>query len=109
MDGGIRTSWRAALVLGDGERVIHGRARRVGRSVVTVGADHDLRPGHRCTLALILPKEAPGAAGQVVKGKAEVVVSVLTGMQFDITVKWLEMDDYCRRLLDEQLQGMEGR
>lgn len=109
MDGGIRTSWRAAIVLGEGERVIHGRARRVGRSVVTVGTEHSLRPGYRCTLALILPRGTPGAAGQVVEGKAEVVVSVLSGMQFDITVKWLEMDDYCRRLLDEQLQGMEVR
>lgn len=109
MNDSVRVYWRAAIMLGDGDRVIPCRSRHVSRLGVTVGTERHLPPGHRCTLALILPQEIPGTAGQVVEGKAEVVTSVLAGMHFDITVRWLEMDDYCRRLLDEQIHRLVKR
>ena len=107
MNEWMRVNWRAAIVLGDNKRVIHGRASRVGKSEVIVSADHSLRPGYQCTVALILPKDSLGSTGQVMKSNAEVVVSVLTGMQFNITLKWLEMDAYFKQFLEGMLSRSE--
>jgi hypothetical protein len=39
------------------------------------------------------------------RGRAEILCSVLTADQFQITVRWLDMDDNSKRLLDEKLQA----
>lgn len=103
-DESVRASWRAAIVLGNGERVIYGRSNLVGRSKVIVGVDHNLRPGHRCNLALMLPKSRPDMAEQIIQGRGEVVTSVLSSMQFQVTVKWLDLDGEGEELLDELMQ-----
>lgn len=96
-------------MLAEGEQVIYGRSRYVGRDGVTLGTDHNLRPGHQCKLAIMLPKDDPNEAMKVVQGRGEVVTSVQSEAQFQITVKWLELDEYCNRLLGEQLDKVKKR
>lgn len=103
-DESIRASWRAAIVPGNGGRVIYGRSNRVGKSNVVVGVDQNLKPGFRCNLALMLPKSRPDMAEQIIQGRGEVVMSVLSSMQFQVTVKWLDLDGNSEGLLDDLIQ-----
>jgi hypothetical protein len=101
-DEGIRVNWRAAIVPLNGERAIYGRLNRLSRNWVIVVLDHNLPRGHRCNLALMLPKSNPAVPNRFVEGRGEVAATVLSSMQFHITVKLLELDGDGETLLDEQ-------
>ena len=101
----IRVNWRAALVFGSGGRVLQGRVQRIGRNMALVSVDRNLPTGGHCELALMPPVEQPGGTTPQVRGRAEILLSVLSVDQFKIALRWLDMDDNSKRLLDEKLQS----
>src|SRR5512146_2645609 len=103
-DEGMRVNWRAAVVPLNGERAIYGRLSRLCRNRAVVVLDHNLPRGHRCNLALMLPKDSPSAPNRFVEGRGEVSATALSSMQFHITVKWLELDGEGVTLLEEQFR-----
>src|SRR5512133_2137518 len=103
-DEGIRVNWRAAIVPQNGERAIYGRLNRLCRKRVIVVLDHNLPQGHRCNLALMLPRNSPAVPNRFVEGRGEVAATVLSSMQFHITVKLLELDGDGESLLEEQFR-----
>lgn len=108
-DEDIRVNWRATIIVqGNGARVIHGRLDRLGKGRVVIGADHNLSPGCRCYLALMLPKCSPNAASQIIQGRGVVSTSVLSSMQFHITLERLELEGNGEALLEEHIR-MHGK
>lgn len=101
----IRVNWRAALVFGSGGRVLQGRAQRIGRNKALISVDRNLPTGGHCELALMPPREQPDGNAPQVRGRAEILFSVLSADQFQITLRWLDMDDNSKRLLDEKIQS----
>ncbi|HEX5364344.1 MAG TPA: hypothetical protein VFW59_08730 [Gallionella sp.] len=100
----IRLNWRAAIVLDNGRQVVHGRLQRLGRKKVVVCADHNLSPGYRCNLAVMLPKSRADETGIVVEASATIAASVLSAMQFYITLDRVTFEGRAQALLDERLR-----
>jgi hypothetical protein len=101
----IRVNWRAAIMFGNNGNVLQGRAQRIGRSKAMISVDRNLPAGGHCELALLPPRELPHGAAPQVRGRAEILCSVLAADQFQITVRWLDMDENSKRLLEEKLQS----
>lgn len=103
MDEGIRVNWRAAIVLDNGKQVVHGRLQRLGKRRIVVGADCNLKPGYRCDLALMLPKLRPEEPDRIVEGRGVIALSVLSSMQFHITLERIELEGNGDALLNEHI------
>lgn len=110
-DDDIRVNWRAALLLDNGSQLVLGRLKRLGRGKAVVRADRNLRPGCRCDLALMLPKQSPDEPDRVVAGRGVVAHSILSSMQFHITLDRIELDGNGEAMVDEQIRqyGMVWR
>ncbi|HZW26058.1 MAG TPA: hypothetical protein VFF26_11290 [Gallionella sp.] len=100
----ICVDWRAAILLDNGRRVVHGRLRRLGRGKAVVRADCNLKPGYRCNLALMLPKSRPEEPDRIVEGRGVVAYSVMSSMQFHITLERLELDGRGNEMVDEHIR-----
>jgi hypothetical protein len=101
----IRVNWRAAIMFGSNGNVLQGRAQRIGRSKALISVDRNLSTGGHCELALMPPRELPNGDAPQVRGRAEILCSVLAADMFQITVRWLDMDENSKRLLEEKLQS----
>jgi hypothetical protein len=101
----IRVNWRAAIMFGSNGNVLQGRAQRIGRSKALISVDRNLPAGGYCELALMPPCEQPGGNAPQMRGRAEILCSVLAADMFQITVRWLDMDENSKRLLEEKLQS----
>jgi len=99
----LRVNWRAEIKMG--KAVLGGRTSRLFKDKVTLNVDRNLRPGGHCELALLSPKETPDGEQRKVCGRAEILTSVLSIGQFQITVRWLDLDNESRQLLDEKIQA----
>jgi hypothetical protein len=104
-----RVYWQTKIVLGKEGEIVHGRAHRVSKESAVISLDRNLTPGERCKLALMLPKESLDCEPLHVIGNAEVVMSVLSSMQFQITVRWLDMDESSKNKLSEQILKIAGK
>lgn len=102
-DEEIRVGWRAAIVPLSGDKVVHGRLSKVGKHKAVVKADSNLPPGHRCELALMLPKSSPDEVAQFIEGRGVVTTSVLSAQQFHITLDWVELRGNSESLLREHI------
>ncbi len=100
----IRVNWRAVIVPANGVSPVHGRLRKLGKDKLTMGSDHDLKPGHRCKLVLMLPKSKPEASSRFVEGNGMVLTSILSEEQFQITLEWERLSGNDDNLLDEQIR-----
>lgn len=103
-DDAIRVSWRALLAPLNGAQPVHGRLRALAKEKVVVGIDHNLMPGHRCNLTLMLPKEHPDEPGRFVAGNGVVLTSIQSSMQFHVTLKWEKLDPSGEKLLNEHVR-----
>lgn len=101
----MRAYWRAVIDIGNGRTVLQARTQHVGKHKTVLNVERNLPAGGHCELALLPPREHPDGDVPQVRGRAEIVTSVLSSDQFKITVRWLDMDDNSRRLLDEKLQA----
>lgn len=106
-DDAICANWRAALVPLDGTQPLYGRLHRLAGGQLVVGTDHNLKPGYRCNLTLMLPKDRPDEPASCIAGSGVVVNSVLSSMQFHITLKWEVRDADGTRLLNERVSRFE--
>ncbi|MFA6014796.1 MAG: hypothetical protein WC742_06980 [Gallionellaceae bacterium] len=102
-DKEIRVSWRAAIVPLSGNTIVHGRLSMLGKRKAVVKADRNLPPGHRCELALMLPKNSPDDVVQFIEGRGVVTRSVLSAEQFHITLDWVELRGNSESLLKEYI------
>lgn len=100
---GIRANWRAAIMPENGERPIYGRLSRVGKRMAEVRVEHNLPAGHRCSLALMLPKNTPEEPGQFIEGRGVVAISVLSSAHFHIRIDLHEFKGNGEALLDERI------
>lgn len=100
----IRVNWRAAILLDDGRQVVHGRLKRLGRGKVVVRTDCNVKPGRRCDLALLLPKSRPEEPDRVVEGRGVVALSVMSSMQFHVTLERIELDGCGDAMVDEHIR-----
>lgn len=100
----ICVDWRAAILLDNGRQVVHGRLRRLGRGRVVVRTDYNLKSGCRCDLALMLPKSRPEEPDRIVEGRGVVAHSVMSSMQFHITLERLELDGRGDQIVDEHIR-----
>lgn len=111
-DEDIRVNWRAVIDLGNGMRPVQGRLRKLAKNVLTVGVERNLLRGHRCKLALMLPKLSPKQNDQFIEGSGVVVTSLLSAEfsseQFLITLEWerLSMNDEER--LNERIRAHQA-
>lgn len=92
-DEEICVNWRAAIVPQSGGQAVYGRLRRLFRKRLIVVTDHNLRPGHRCNFALMLPKHGPAARSRFIEGRGIVISTVLSSMQFHSTVEVQEFQE----------------
>lgn len=99
----IRVNWRAAIVPLDGNRAVYGHLSTVGKRRAVVKLDHNLMPGYRCNLALMLPKNTPDEMPQYIEGRGVVAASVHSATQFHITLDWLELKGNGESLLREHI------
>lgn len=100
----MRAYWRAFISIGNGGTVLQARTQHVGKNKAVLNVERYLPAGGHCELALLPPREYPDGEITQVRGRAEIVTSVLASDQFKITVRWLDMDDNSKRLLDEKIQ-----
>ena len=100
----IRVNWRAVIVPASGTRPLHGRLRKLSRNRITVSADHNLMPGHRCELAVLLPKDSPEVPNRYLEGSGVVLSTVLSAMEFHITVEWKALRANGEQMLAEQIR-----
>ncbi|GAB5606261.1 hypothetical protein [Sideroxyarcus sp. TK5] len=105
----IRAYWRAVIRLGNGGAVLQARTQHVGRHKAVLSVGRNLPAGGQCELALMPPRAEPEGESLQVRGRAEIVTSVLASEQFKITVRWLDMDENSKRLLEEKLQAASGK
>ncbi|MFH2135563.1 MAG: hypothetical protein ABII81_10390 [Pseudomonadota bacterium] len=101
----MRAYWRALISIGNGVAVLQARTQQVGMNKAVLNVERYLPAGGHCELALMPPREYPDGEIRQVRGRAEILTSVLASEQFKITVRWLDMDDNSKRLLDEKLQA----
>ena len=103
-DEEIAVNWRAAIFSSEGAPPIYGRVSKIGKGGAVVKVDHNLLPGHQCSLAVQLPKSKPDEAMQLVEGYGVVLVSVLSSAQFHVTLQSLQIKGNGKALLDEQIR-----
>ncbi|MDD2701035.1 MAG: hypothetical protein PHH36_07315 [Sideroxydans sp.] len=97
--------WRAALAFGSDGNILQGRTYRIGRNKAVLSVDRNLPAGGRCKLILMPPKESIDGEVSKVYANAEIETSVLASDHFQITVRWLDMDEMSKRVLDEKISS----
>ena len=100
---GVRVSWRAAVLPGNGGAAMYGHLCRISKSKAVVRMDHNLSPGQRCNLVLMLPKRDASEPNHFVEGNCTVTATVLARMQFHVTFEWSEIKGNGETLLQERL------
>jgi hypothetical protein len=102
----IRVNWRAAIVPEDSTPPIYGRLSKLGRKRMEVRTDHNLMPGYRCNLALMLPKYRADEPVQYVEARCVVAISMLSAVssQFHLTLDVTEMRGDGDMLLEDRIK-----
>lgn len=102
----VRVNWRAALVPEDHTPPIYGRLSKLGRRRMEVRVDHNLMPGYRFNLALMLPRYRADEPVQYVEARCVVAISMLSAVtsQFHLTVDVTEMMGNGDALLEERIK-----
>jgi len=102
MNDGFIVCWPAVIWSDAGGGPIYGRSHRLTSGTIVMEIEHNLPLGMCCTVMLKLPKSWPDEAGRFIRGRGEVVSSVLTSLNFKIMFKWLELKGNSEAILNEQ-------
>lgn len=101
MNDGIIASW-PAVIWSEAGGPIYARSHRLASDLVVMELEHNFTIGMYCTVILKLPKSRPDEGERFIRGRVEVVSSVLSALNFKVTFKWLEFKGDGEAILNEQ-------